>query len=95
MSDTNSTRINKYLSEIGYCSRRAADKLIQSPKLYATFLLWLMSELFEELPEMGDAEKPRMVFFFDEAHLLFEDAPKALIDKVEQVVTEIKRTSLF
>ncbi|PIR32506.1 MAG: ATP-binding protein [Alphaproteobacteria bacterium CG11_big_fil_rev_8_21_14_0_20_44_7] len=74
----------------GFVNILAADKLIQSPKLYATFLLWLMSELFEELPEMGDAEKPRMVFFFDEAHLLFEDAPKALIDKVEQVVKLIR-----
>jgi DNA helicase HerA-like ATPase len=68
----------------------AADKLMQTPKLYATFLLWLLAELFEELPEVGDAEKPRLVFFFDEAHLLFEDAPKALIDKVEQVVRLIR-----
>jgi DNA helicase HerA-like ATPase len=59
----------------------AADKLIDSPKLYATFLLWLMSELFEELPELGDVEKPSMVFFFDEAHLLFDDVPKALVEK--------------
>ncbi len=63
----------------------AADKLILSPKLYATFLLWLLSELFEQLPEVGDPQKPKLVFFFDEAHLLFEDAPKALEDKIEQV----------
>jgi len=68
----------------------AADKLMASPALYSTFLLWLLSELFEELPEVGDPEKPRLVFFFDEAHLLFEDAPKALIDKVEQVARLIR-----
>ena len=68
----------------------AADKLMQSPKLYATFLLWLLSELFEALPEVGDPEKPKLVFFFDEAHLLFDDAPKALFDKVEQVVRLIR-----
>ncbi len=68
----------------------AADKLIHSPRLYATFLLWLLSELFEELPEVGDLEKPKLVFFFDEAHLLFRDAPKALIEKVEQVVRLIR-----
>ena len=68
----------------------AADKLMQSPKLYATFLLWLLSELFEELPEVGDPDKPKLVFFFDEAHLLFDDAPKALIDKVEQVARLIR-----
>ncbi|MEM8833957.1 MAG: helicase HerA-like C-terminal domain-containing protein [Pseudomonadota bacterium] len=68
----------------------AADKLMQSPRLYATFLLWMLSELFEELPEAGDAEKPKLVFFFDEAHLLFDDAPKALIEKVEQVVRLIR-----
>jgi DNA helicase HerA-like ATPase len=67
-----------------------AQKLMQSPRLYATFLLWLMSELFEELPEIGDPEKPRMVFFFDEAHLLFNDAPKALLEKIEQVVRLIR-----
>jgi uncharacterized protein len=61
-----------------------------SPKLYATFLLWLLSELFEELPEVGDLPKPKLVFFFDEAHLLFEDAPKALVDKIEQVVRLIR-----
>ena len=68
----------------------AADKLMASPKLYATFLLWLMSELFEELPEVGDPDKPKLVFFFDEAHLLFDDAPKALVDKVEQVARLIR-----
>lgn len=68
----------------------AADKLMQSPKLYSTFLLWLLSELFEELPEVGDPEKPKLVFFFDEAHLLFNDAPKALVEKVEQVVRLIR-----
>jgi len=68
----------------------AADQLMQHPKLYATFLLWLLSELFEELPEVGDPDKPRLVFFFDEAHLLFDDAPKALVDKVEQVVRLIR-----
>ncbi|MFV1593228.1 helicase HerA-like domain-containing protein [Phaeobacter sp. JH20_36] len=68
----------------------AADKLMAAPGLYATFLLWLLSELFEELPEVGDPEKPRLVFFFDEAHLLFDDAPKALIDKVEQVARLIR-----
>ena len=68
----------------------AADKLMQTPKLYATFLLWLLSELFEELPEIGDPEKPKLVFFFDEAHLLFDDAPDALIEKVEQVVRLIR-----
>jgi len=68
----------------------AAEKLMQSPKLYATFLLWLLSELFEALPEVGDPEKPVLVFFFDEAHLLFDDAPEALFDKVEQVVRLIR-----
>ncbi|PKP71770.1 MAG: ATP-binding protein [Alphaproteobacteria bacterium HGW-Alphaproteobacteria-4] len=68
----------------------AADKLMASPRLYATFLLWLLSELFEELPEVGDPDKPRLVFFFDEAHLLFDDAPKALISKVEQVARLIR-----
>jgi DNA helicase HerA-like ATPase len=68
----------------------AADKLIQSPKLYSTFLLWLLSELFEELPEVGDLDRPKLVFFFDEAHLLFKDAPKALVDKIEQVVRLIR-----
>ncbi|MDM7921947.1 MAG: DUF853 family protein [Pyrinomonadaceae bacterium] len=68
----------------------AADDLINSPKLYSTFLLWLLSELFEMLPEAGDLDKPKLVFFFDEAHLLFDDAPKALVDKIEQVVRLIR-----
>ncbi|WP_170548943.1 helicase HerA-like domain-containing protein [Ruegeria atlantica] len=68
----------------------ASDKLMGSPRLYATFLLWLLSELFEELPEVGDPDKPKLVFFFDEAHLLFEDAPKVLVDKVEQVARLIR-----
>jgi hypothetical protein len=68
----------------------AADKLMNSPKLYATFLLWMLAELFEHLPEVGDPEKPKLVFFFDEAHLLFNDAPKALLEKVEQVVRLIR-----
>ena len=68
----------------------AADKLMQSPRLYATFLLWLLSELFEEMPEVGNPDKPKFVFFFDEAHLLFDDAPKALVDKVEQVARLIR-----
>ncbi|HNG66963.1 MAG TPA: DUF853 family protein, partial [Thauera aminoaromatica] len=68
----------------------AADKLYHSPKLYSTFLLWMLSELFEQLPEVGDPDKPKMVFFFDEAHLLFNDAPKALIEKIEQVVRLIR-----
>jgi DNA helicase HerA-like ATPase len=74
----------------GYIGVLAADKLMQSPRLYATFLLFLLSELFEELPEIGDPEKPKLVFFFDEAHLLFRDAPKALLEKVEQVVRLIR-----
>jgi DNA helicase HerA-like ATPase len=68
----------------------AADKLLQSPRLYATFLLWMLAELFEQLPEVGDIEKPKIVFFFDEAHLLFNDAPKALLEKIEQVVRLIR-----
>lgn len=68
----------------------AADKLMGAPRLYATSLLWLLSELFEELPEVGDPDKPKLVFFFDEAHLLFDDAPKALVDKVEQVARLIR-----
>jgi DNA helicase HerA-like ATPase len=74
----------------GYINVLAADRLMQSPKLYATFLLWLLSDLFEALPEVGDPEKPNLVFFFDEAHLLFDDAPQALFDKVEQVVRLIR-----
>lgn len=68
----------------------AADKLFQSPKLYSTFLLWLLSELYERLPEIGDPEKPKLVFFFDEAHLLFSDAPQALLDKIQQVVRLVR-----
>ncbi len=74
----------------GVISLLAADKLMENPRLYSTFLLWLLSELFEELPEVGDPEKPKLVFFFDEAHLLFDDAPKALTDKIEQVVRLIR-----
>jgi hypothetical protein len=68
----------------GYMNILAADKLMQSPQLYATFLLWLLSELFEDLPEVGDPDKPKLVFFFDEAHLLFSDAPPGLVKKIEQ-----------
>ena len=68
----------------------AADKLMQSPKVYSTFLLWLLAELFEQLPEAGDVERPKLVFFFDEAHLLFHEAPKALLEKIEQVVRLIR-----
>lgn len=67
-----------------------ADTLMQSPRLYSTFLLWLLSELFEELPEAGDLDQPKLVFFFDEAHLLFKDSPKALLEKIEQVVRLIR-----
>jgi DNA helicase HerA-like ATPase len=74
----------------GAISVLAADKLMMNPRLYATFLLWLMSELFEQLPEIGDPAKPKLVFFFDEAHLLFDEAPKALIDRIEQVVRLIR-----
>jgi hypothetical protein len=74
----------------GVVNLLAADKLMSSPKLYATFLLWLLSELFEKLPEVGDPEKPKLVFFFDEAHLLFSDLPKVLEEKVEQVIRLIR-----
>ncbi|MGF7160486.1 hypothetical protein FHS85_002109 [Rhodoligotrophos appendicifer] len=74
----------------GYVNILAADKLMQAPGLYATFLLWLMSELFEELPEVGNPDKPKLVFFFDEAHLLFDEAPPALLQKIEQVVRLIR-----
>ena len=74
----------------GYISILAADKLMNSPQLYATFLLWLLSELFEELPEVGDPEQPRLVFFFDEAHLLFADAPPGLLQKIDQVVKLVR-----
>jgi len=74
----------------GYVNILAADKLMAAPQLYATFLLWLMSELFEDLPEVGDPERPKLVFFFDEAHLLFADAPPGLLQKIEQVVRLIR-----
>ncbi|UJW85480.1 helicase HerA-like domain-containing protein [Devosia sp. SL43] len=74
----------------GFISILAADELMRAPRLYATFLLWLLSELFEELPEVGDMDKPKLVFFFDEAHLLFDDAPKALINRIEQVVKLVR-----
>lgn len=74
----------------GYMNVLAADRLISAPQLYATFLLWLMSELFEQMPELGDTPKPSMVFFFDEAHLLFADAPPALVQKIEQTVKLIR-----
>ena len=78
------------LSGQGIINVLAADRLMSEPRLYATFLLWLLSELFEEMPEVGDPPKPKLVFFFDEAHLLFEEAPKALVEKVEQVVRLIR-----
>lgn len=74
----------------GYVNVLDATTLINSPRLYSTFLLWLLAELFEQLPEVGDPDKPKLVFFFDEAHLLFNDAPKALLDKIEQVVRLIR-----
>ncbi len=86
ISDIMRTSQNGY----GQISVLAADKLMMNPRLYATFLLWLLSELFEELPEIGDPEKPKLVFFFDEAHLLFDDAPKVLTQRVEQVVRLIR-----
>ncbi len=74
----------------GVINLLAADKLMANPRLYAIFLLWLLSEMFEELPEVGDLDKPKLVFFFDEAHLLFDEAPKALLEKIEQVVRLIR-----
>ena len=74
----------------GYINILSSSKLIASPKVYATFLLWMLTELYEKLPEVGDLDKPRMVFFFDEAHLLFDDAPKALVSKIEQIVKLIR-----
>ena len=74
----------------GYINILHCERLYRSPLLYATFLLWLLAELFEQLPEVGDPEQPKLVFFFDESHLLFDDAPKALVDKVEQVVRLIR-----
>src|SRR5690606_31033457 len=78
------------LSGRGVISILAADQLIMKPQLYSSFLLWLLSELFENLPEVGDLEKPKLVFIFDEAHLLFDDAPPALRQRVEQVVRIIR-----
>ncbi len=75
---------------LGMINILAADKLMENPRIYATFLLWLLSELFEQLPEVGDPDRPKLVFFFDEAHLLFNEAPKALLTKVEQVVRLIR-----
>ena len=75
---------------LGYINILASEDLMMHPRLYSTFMLWLMSELFEELPEIGDPDKPKLVFFFDEAHLLFKDAPRAMVDKVEQVVRLIR-----
>lgn len=75
---------------LGVLNILAADKLMQSPRVYATFLLWLLSELFEKLPETGDPDKPKLIFFFDEAHLLFNEAPKILVEKIEQVVRLIR-----
>ncbi len=74
----------------GYINILAADRLMQAPKLYSTFLLWLLAELYEALPEVGDLEKPKFVFFFDEAHLLFNDAPKVLVERIEQIVRLIR-----
>jgi len=74
----------------GYISVLAADRLMTAPRLYATFLLWLLSSLFDKLPEVGDPEKPKLVFFFDEAHLLFDEAPKALLSRIEQVTRLIR-----
>jgi hypothetical protein len=74
----------------GYVNILVADQLLQSPRLYSTFLLWMLSELYENLPEVGDLEQPKMVFFFDEAHLLFDEAPKVLLQKIEQVVRLIR-----
>ncbi len=78
------------LDSRGIVNILAADKLMMSPRLYATFLLWLLSELFEDLPEVGDLDKPKLVFFFDEAHLLFNDAPSSLVEKIEQVVRLVR-----
>ncbi|HEY2925287.1 helicase HerA-like domain-containing protein, partial [Piscinibacter sp.] len=76
--------------EQGVINVLAADKLLNSPRLYATFLLWMLSELFEQLPEVGDLERPKLVFFFDEAHLLFNEAPTALIERIELVVRLVR-----
>src|SRR5262249_35860744 len=82
--------IQKKSEDEGIVNILAADKLINSPKVYATFLLWMLTKLFEKLPEVGDPEKPKLVFFFDEAHLLFDEAPAALLAKIEQVVRLIR-----
>jgi len=85
--------INDFMQTVsgkGVINILAADKLMNSPRLYATFLLWMLSELFEQLPEIGDPDKPKLVFFFDEAHLLFNDAPKALIERIELVVRLVR-----
>ena len=74
----------------GFVNILAADRLLQSPRLYATFLLWLLSELFEQLPEIGDPDQPKLVFFFDEAHLLFDEAPKVLVERIELVVRLVR-----
>ena len=76
--------------QMGVANILAADKLLNSPRLYATFLLWMLSEMYEQLPEVGDLEKPKLVFFFDEAHLLFDEAPKVLVDRIELVVRLIR-----
>jgi len=85
--------INDFMQTVsgkGVVNVLAADKLMNSPRLYATFLLWLLSELFEQLPEIGDPDKPKLVFFFDEAHLLFNEAPKALVERIELVVRLVR-----
>ena len=74
----------------GFINILAADKLMKTPRLYATFLLWMLAQLFDKLPEVGDPEKPKLVFFFDEAHLLFNEAPKALLEQVERVTRLIR-----
>ena len=75
---------------LGVVNILAADKLMSAPRLYATFLLWMLSELYESLPEVGDLDKPKMVFFFDEAHLLFNEAPKVLLERIELVVRLVR-----
>ena len=90
ISDLMQTATGGGQSGRGVVNILAADKLMNSPKLYSTFLLWMLSELFEQLPEVGDPEKPKLVFFFDEAHLLFNEAPKSLLEKIEQVVRLIR-----
>ena len=85
--------INDFMQTVGgkgVINILAADKLLNSPRLYATFLLWMLSELFEQLPEIGDPEKPKLVFFFDEAHLLFNEAPKVLVERIELVVRLVR-----